>query len=284
MFRDLIKSVLRQASHSKHAMNDHEDLVLWARRRIASDFPNPERKDCPDAESLANLINRNQFPSPALKAHILSCSNCFADYRILIAQRHERATVVHSSAAAGPARLLERRAIFALALLLMIVSIAGLIAWLRRDNSQTYVRQVTVAPASPLVATPTPPTSSDATNRRVAEPAPHEALIVNRLNIDLEKLQQSREASNNSAREIQFKHGINEVVIKLPHDSPNGTYRIMLTDSFGKQRLASVVKLSAGRTIRTKINVTSFVVGGYLLCVTSKGETPDCVSARLGGR
>jgi hypothetical protein len=274
-----------RSSRKRRDYEDHNDIVLWARQRFASDFPNPTREDCPDPETLRAVVNRRQFPDADLKTHLLSCSNCFSEYRTaLIAHRQRGSAADAVVIKPGLAPLLGLRPAVALALLLLIVSVAGVFLWSLRDTSEKHVRYAPPS-ESPAAATPTPLISNEQTPQEgEAKQPPHEALAVRTVNIDLERFQQSREPSNNNARTIQLKRGVNDLVIKLPLGSPNGTYRITLADSFGKEEFASSAKRYTGRAVRSKLNLSSFTEGTYMLCVSANDEAPDCVPARISNR
>jgi hypothetical protein len=265
-----------------HDGDDHGDIVLWARRHIAADFPNPTRKDCPSSEILRNLINRGQFPDTDVKQHLLSCSNCFSEYRTALAARHQSDSATVDLNLSKP--VFGARLALVFALLLLLVSGIGVILWSRRESPDRHVIQVPPAQSPSAIDTrsieskPTPERETDRSPRNNA------VIAVNTVNVDLAAFQQTRDASGKNQQAIRLTHGINELVIKLQRRSPPGTYRITLADSFGKQVLASSAKLHGGRIVRSRLNLPSLNEGTYTLCISSNGEAPDCLPAKIGNR
>jgi hypothetical protein len=261
--------------------NDHDDILLWARRHIAAEFPNPTRKDCPGSELLSNLINRGQFPDTDVKRHLLSCSNCFSEYRTALAGHQGNSATVDLNLSKP---VFGVRLALVLALLLLLVSGVGVILWSRRESPDRYVIQVPPAQSPSTIATrsieskPTPETETDRSPRN------NVVVAVNTVNVDLAAFQQTRDASGKNQQAIRLTHGVNELAIKLPRRSPPGTYRITLADSFGKQVLTSSAKLHAGRIVRSRLNLPSLNEGTYTFCVSSNGEAPDCLPAKIGNR
>src|SRR5437016_9553790 len=95
MIRGFLSAVVQHfKADGKAVMGERpEDVVLWAQRSLASDFPNPHREDCPNPASLRNLITSGQFPDADLKAHLLSCSDCFGEYKTMLAAQRQQGQV-----------------------------------------------------------------------------------------------------------------------------------------------------------------------------------------------
>jgi hypothetical protein len=63
-----------------------EELQDIVQQAILREFPNPERKGCPDAESLRQLANRPRPTRDAVWEHVTHCSPCYREFLDLRAQ------------------------------------------------------------------------------------------------------------------------------------------------------------------------------------------------------
>lgn len=58
---------------------DVEELLELARRQAETEFPNPDRVDCPDPAVLRTMASGGRSPSESV-GHVLRCSPCYGQY------------------------------------------------------------------------------------------------------------------------------------------------------------------------------------------------------------
>src|SRR5215218_1271920 len=63
-----------------------EEILRATRDHLAKDFPNPQREGCPPDEAVFNSFRNAKMPDGEYRAHILSCSECFNEYQIRLAE------------------------------------------------------------------------------------------------------------------------------------------------------------------------------------------------------
>src|SRR5215208_420022 len=72
---------------------DFAGILETTRDHIAKDFPNPQREGCPAREAVFNSFQSGKMPTGEERAHILSCSECFKEYQIQLAEYRAASTV-----------------------------------------------------------------------------------------------------------------------------------------------------------------------------------------------
>jgi hypothetical protein len=151
-----------------------DKLNSFAQTYFASDFSNPERRDCPATETLHSLIRSGKLPGDELRAHLFGCSECFSEYQSALAAY--RAETRASSSASSPARSeswfdrlsasLKRRPlpVFASVFSFLLITLTGAYLW----------RAYKTAPAQDYVAHRSDPhpaidSAPDSANQRADE-------------------------------------------------------------------------------------------------------------------
>lgn len=71
-----------------------------------------------------------------------------------------------------------------------------------------------------------------------------------------------------------------KVNVKLPENYPAGKYTISLLDEFGKPLIMDQTISSNGKKAIFNLNLKN-KTGSARLCVTPKGETPDCFAIKI---
>jgi hypothetical protein len=69
----------QSAQDSKFSSSD--ELITFAQGYFVSEFPNPERLDCPIKGTLPGLVRSGKAPDSRLRSHMFGCSECFGEYQ-----------------------------------------------------------------------------------------------------------------------------------------------------------------------------------------------------------
>lgn len=271
-----------------------EDLLRAARIHFAEDFPNAEREDCPARRTLSAIVESQELPSPDVREHLLMCSECFAYYRKALAHRHAARL---SEFREGRSAIRTRTLVPILAGSLATILVATLVFVIVHYRSENLGGTANVNGTS--MKDP-PPRSADDPNTRLATPeqTPHIALqpgpqtpvdpnkarslvVQNRVSVDFEAYNLLRSAGSSRLPSLRLRRTQNQLTIKLPAASPQGRYRISLTDPYGGT-LQSVETVSRnGTQLRLKLNLSSVKPGAYLLCLERESEVPQCIPSVL---
>jgi hypothetical protein len=78
----------------KESQRDDEFRQL-ARKHLAHDFPNPERKGCPPDAELRGLAERPRKAKKTVLQHIATCSPCYRVYSRFLRARQPRRLQEH---------------------------------------------------------------------------------------------------------------------------------------------------------------------------------------------
>lgn len=273
----------------------HDELVSFAQHHFASDFPNPDRRECPTAKFLIDSINEGQFAGEELRAHLLSCSECFRDYRFELTKNRDFEVVVVNSKWNWLLEIVKQRPVQVFVGLIALLVISGSFLFLRhRDPGSTKARlskqnpslpgstRVDPEPTQQPIETKTRPEQLGIALKRtpgIKKHDPREFVAVNKVSIDLEGYNLSRNAVQTANPPIALAAALNEVAITLPSGGHHGWYKVSLNDPFGKQIRPPVESTYSGTTLRAKLNLSSVRPGNYLLCITRNAEVPDCLLA-----
>lgn len=202
-------------------MND--DLL---RDYLLEAFPNPERKGCPDDETIKALAEDRLDPALPAGLHIASCSECYAEYRNYREEwkesREPRATDqagVQSSYAAPPdpkpvqavATMRPRRWLAAAAMLSVVVG-GGVLAYRRLSPPAHVSVGSTVARIEPV-----------------------------EVRVDISNAVTARGSSDDPTpiQEVTLPPAVVRLTIALPHFSQDGRYAILVsTDRDGDNVVA----------------------------------------------
>jgi hypothetical protein len=272
-----------------------DELVNFARQHFATDFPNPERIDCPSSETYSDLITRKQLPSEQLQTHLRSCSECFRIYRSLLAA--QRIPIVLKPDWAIP--ISRYRRVLSFSLVTVFICIASYGFYRLYQTKQQNIEQPSAsqqgqegAPAPQNNTTSVLANQNDQTptvERRKTLPAPitspSRALTgahIVAINFARQKI--SRSGSQSEIAPVMFVPGLNRATVRLTPDSPKGEYRLTLNDPFGKEVRPPVMGSFDGKTLRAELDLNSVTPGKYLICVVRAAEVPDCLPAQVNTR
>jgi hypothetical protein len=291
--KDDIPENLPENGYTDSASGDSiDELVNFARQHFATDFPNPERIDCPSPETYSDLITRKHLPSERLQTHLRSCSECFRIYRSLL--EAQRKPIILKPDWATSISWYKRILSFGLVTILICIASYGFYR-LYRTKQQNIEQPSTSQQRQEGVSAPQNNTTSVSANqndqtptveRRKTLPAPltspSRAIIASHtvvINFGRRKI--SRSGSQSEIAPVIFVAGLNRATVRLNPDSPKGEYRLILTDPFGKEVRPPVMSVFDGRTLRAELDLNSVTPGKYLICVVRAAEVPDCLPAQV---
>lgn len=292
----------------RNSGNDSEDLisgperlVKLARDYFSSDFPNSSRADCPAQSILDGLILSNALPEDELRAHLFGCSECFRDYRRLVALHRD--TVPRKIFSwwvwmTVPFRQQPLTA-FASLIILAVCVIAGFFIWRGglREMPAGVVRNASQPATTSTSTTPqSPPTGERASAGPESFPAersdekhpgrggdkkkerpPKELVASNPITIDLEKYSLLRSTEGTSDEpSIRFPAARNRVILTLPSNSPRGLYKVSVVDAYGRELSSRRAASANGKTLITDLDTRALSASKYRLCVSLSAEAPDC--------
>lgn len=284
---------LSENGYTESASGDSVDeLVNFARQHFATDFPNPERIDCPAPETYSDLITHKQLPSEQLQTHLRSCSECFRNYRSLL--EAQRQSVVLKPHWATPKYRYKRAFSFGLVIVFICIAFYGLYR-LRQTKQQNTEQSSASRQGQEGTPAPENNTKSVSANqddqtptveRKKTLPAPvtspsRAKVAAPTVAINFGRQKISRSDSRDEIPPVIFVAGLNQATVRLAPGSPKGEYRLTLTDPFGKEVKAPVVGIFDGRILRADLDLNFVTPGKYLICIVRAAEVPDCLPAQV---
>jgi hypothetical protein len=247
------------------------------------------------------LILNRMMPNEEVRAHLLICSECFRYYQAALSAHRELTPVVVSGRNLALA-VLRRIAVPVLAGLTILILISALVITMRRPGrrdtgtemahaSMGYPTPSTMPTVShtesspkkePTLEQPQSPSTKDMA-ASVQRNRPPRLRTNNRVIIDLEAITMLRDGKSTRIASIILSATQNQIVIKLPSNSPRGDYEVSLADPFGNTDRSTAGQSENGKTLRTNLNLKDVKPGNYLICVTRKTELPECVPVTIRG-
>ena len=282
-------------------INDPERLVKLARDYFSSDFPNSSRADCPAQSALDGLILSKALPEDELRAHLFGCSECFRDYRRLLALHSDTVPQKEFSWWGWITVSFRQQPLTAFASLitLAVCVIAAFFIWrgyvretptgVVRNASQPATISTSTTPQSPATGErasagtePFPAERPDEKHPsrggdKKKERPPKELVASNPIKIDLEKYSLLRSTEGTSDEPaIRFPAALNRVILTLPINSPRGLYKISVVDAYGRELSSKRAASANGKTLTTDLDTRALSASKYRLCVSLSAEAPDC--------
>ncbi|MGB9180871.1 MAG: hypothetical protein WCB68_16690 [Pyrinomonadaceae bacterium] len=290
-----------------------EELISRAREYFASDFPNPERGDCPASGSWSARVQAGLMPDEKLRAHLFSCSECFGEYRTAMLARESEAPARATAGWTSPLAALFTRfraPIFAGAVALVLLALAGFYLWQGRkqenapivarnnpvpdapanNNAQSNPAVPVTTPSLPLTSTirsePSPPIMQPAPTLRQTNPSPRqrsgeqngrELVAMKTVTVDLEQYTALRdvEESNGAPGPIILAAQRTRLKLKLAEGSLAGPFTISVVDEADKARATTRARSSTGTDLSVILNLAKLPPGKYRLYVRRDGEAPS---------
>jgi hypothetical protein len=269
-----------------------EEIVVSAQEYFSSEFPNPQRLDCPIEGTLSALVRARELPDDNLRAHLMGCSECLGEYRTAVRTRDRYPTHVAAVSSSSRMPIIFERLrvpIFAGTIALVLVSVLGIYFWGRRDDHRSALtpsspvfpgspspsgQSSPAAPtlpalgASPIPNSPSPP--------RVSPSAQGELLAMNTVAVDLEEFSALRGGEGNSGSQLSIKLRVprTRLNLKFPPGSPAGRYSLTVVNGAGVTLAEATATSLNGTDLSAVLNLQNIAPGSYRLRLTRAGEVP----------
>ncbi len=262
-----------------------EDLLKVSRDHRTKDFPNPSREGCAPYQARLRAFRNGEMPVQEERAHILSCSDCFAEYQTAIA---EYRAAVSSSEKPVTHGLRAQIAIPALACAVFLI-LAGTVIWqvfIKRDDKEEPAQAfMTPTPQATALPSPMPPPSGSPGQTQlkgeVLNSSSTSLAAIHRMTIDFENAQALRRRAPGQTPIINLSPVRQILLIKLPEGSPRGPYKVTLNNPFGKSIRSRTATSSNGQSVKVHFNLHGIQPGGYSICVTRMQEAPSCLPVTI---
>jgi hypothetical protein len=279
MKSDLLRRLFDRVGKRHETADDlnFAEILKTTRDHIAKDFPNPQREGCPAPRSVFNSFRSGQMPKVEDRTHILSCSECFNEYQTQLAEYRAANTVPEN---AGGLAWWPRIVIPGLAFGLLAVAIA-ITVW--KFSAGPHVDENVISNTNRAVGSPSSlpsPSSTKPENESQKESA-NPTIALNHVTIDFEQAIALRRQGLQQSKTISLSATPHALLIKLPENSPRGSYAVTLNDAFGKSVRSKMTGSANGKTVRVTFNLTGLNSGGYSICVTREQEVPSCLPVTI---
>jgi hypothetical protein len=301
-------------SSSGASFESLDELNRFAQDYFANGFPNPERRNCPTAETLSSFIRSGNLPADELRAHLFGCSECFGEYqKALVAYRNETGAAADRTktwwnelSAALPRAPLP---IFASAFSLLLLMLAGVYFWRVHntgpdramvsrqdsaqavDSTQDFGKQsngVQTPPPSPMpapsVEQPTsgqPPKSGSpqklpTTPSRASEQRQGELLAqAVPKTLKVDLGDYAVTRGGSSTNLLELPRLRTRLLLTLPEGSRAGLYTVSIVEASENPLTSARGKSDDGKTLTVILNMQDLVFQRYRLRVAHTGEAPD---------
>ncbi len=234
---------------------DEERFAEGLRKTLISDYSNPGREGCPDPKTIRALAFHKRIGDPEsferITNHMAECSACVRD-ALSYAEEYKDITN-------------RRRAVsLAFALVATLVLSAALWAIWR---TQSHEPPIAKSPAMPNQAMP-PQVIADA-GARTTKPA-----AIPRFTPVAIELPLSWRGASPSERPLVLPRGHLQLEIRLPIGSPNGAYRLRISDGSGRVRITAEVTsrtVDNKATLHVTLNLSDVSRGQYSLSLLEPG-------------
>lgn len=293
------------------AFDSPEELVTFTQKYFSSDFPNPERLDCPVAGTWSAQALSSKSPDNESRKHLFGCSECFKEYRRALAAQRSTASASTVSwwSRLKVALAQQRTPAFAGAFSLLLLSFIGAYVWQEyKTASKTVVERhdAALANTSPdssskgISTSVTPETATDSEAReeqparnesrmpinrrptiaqrsRSTAQVPRDLVAMNTVKADLEdytSLRGGADAGNGVAKGIRVSRPRTRLLLTLPEGSIEGLYQVSIVDNSGNVLATANARSANGKTIIATLDLQRLPVQKYRLRISREGEVP----------
>jgi len=234
------------------SLREEREMREKLRDIFATEFPNPERRGCPEnaRAKLKALAWRRKFPeAQELISHLGSCSPCYREHGEYLRQRRSRQRLYELAAVA-----------------VLTVGVTLWISWRLLIGPGSTPPDppaiVRIPPAEPVFRTQT----LDPQIRK--EKLSEVQLAV----LDLRKRGITRGSSNNSRGHLTLPRGRLKLSIYLPIGSEEGAYEVRISGRGQSQRATGHASFKNYVTVLTiGVDTTTFETGRYVLAIRQAG-------------
>ena len=253
------------------------EVLKTTRDHIAEDFPNPQREGCSARGAVFNSFRSGKIPKKEDRAHILSCSECFNEYQNQLAE-YRAANTVPENVERLPwwPRIVIPAFAFGLLALAIGITFWKFSAGPRvNENVISHTNEATASP--PSLPSPSATKPEDESQKQSASPM----IAMNQVTIDFEQATALRRQAPQQSKTISLPATPHAFLIKLPENSPRGSYTVTLNDAFGNSVRSKPTASANGKTVRVIFNLAGLNSGGYSICVTREQEVPNCLPVTI---
>lgn len=286
--------MIGQNPKKRNQFHDLSEVEQFTREYLNSEFPNPDREDCPPSVEILGVLRANKPPSEALLNHLFGCSECFRDYREAFAIQRSPLAKPQVSLLHRFQKLFVQREFLAFASIILVIVLSSLtlkLVWNPEVNEppdKTPSLAANTGPSStPPPSTPEVPptqvgTTTNASDLRVSKRSlsGNSTRLIARaqVTVDLEKLSVIRGAAENPnvERPLRLYPSLITVFVKLREGSPAGKYHLAIVDAYGKSALETIAESETGKALTKELNLRTLEKQHYRLCVWRIDEIPDC--------
>ena len=233
---------------------EEERLAEGLRKALISENPNPGREGCPDPKTIRDLAFHKRVGDPEyferVTNHLAECSACVRDalgYAEEYKEYRKRRRAVSLTLAAAAALMLS-------------LALWGI--W----RSQPQRPAIVKSPAVPTQSSPAPQISNTGNQNKKPEITKFTPLAI--------ELPLSWRGPAASDRTIVLPRAHLQLEFRLPIGSAEGTYKMRITDSSGKEQLSAegTTHTANGITfLSTILDTSSISPGNYTLAILEPG-------------
>lgn len=244
----MVDSTSKPSKDDSLSPKEEREMRGTLRDIFATDFPNPERRGCPEnAEAkLKALAWRRRFPeAEQIISHLGRCSPCYQEHEEFIRQHRSRQRLYRLAAVA-----------------VLVVGVGFWASWRFLTSGGTILPQ-----PSPVVQTPQ--SQPQTPEPPVQEKQPPEVQVAV---LDLTKRGVARGESNNSQGDLVLPIGRLKLSIHLPIGSEEGAYEVRISGQGHSLRAKGHASFKNHITVLTiGANTSAFEAGSYVLAIRQVG-------------
>ena len=275
------------------------DFIEFAQAYYAGDFTNPDREGCGSSERAKYLVRSEILPDEQMRQHLFACSECFVEYRDLVAARavsEER----HGSRWKLALSMSSFRPVHGFAVIALLVLLAGFGLILHRAGSRALQssdmaaapeQRIDTASSEVRLDSPSGKEKSfagvrlaDGGKKRRRFSSPDHTLIARvspgEIKIDLRgDLMRGVESDREHGSFVELAR--TTFSFRLPDKSGTGSYQVSLRDEFGNEVTSTRAVTRDGRTLKGSLDLRGFAGSRYRLCVSRPNGAPNCYAITI---
>jgi len=244
----MVDSTSKPSKDDSLSPKEEREMRETLRDIFATDFPNPERRECPEnAEAkLKALAWLRRFPeAQQIISHLGSCSPCYQEHEEFVRQRKSRQTLYRLAAVA-----------------VLVVGVGFWASWRFLTSGGTILPQ-----PAPIVQTPQ--SQPQTPEPPVQEKQPPEVQVAV---LDLTKRGVARGESNNSQGDLVLPIGRLKLSIYLPIGSEEGAYEVRIAGRGHSLKAKCQAAVRDHITVLTVgADTSAFEAGRYVLAIRQVG-------------
>ena len=247
----MVDSTSKPSKQDSMSPKEEREMREALRDIFATDFPNPERRGCPEnvEAKLKALVWRRKFPeAQEIISHLGGCSPCYQEHEELVRQHRSRQRLYRLAAVA-----------------VLVVGLGFWISWKLMRNPGSMVPM-----PPPIVKAPPPeqPTAQTPDPPELEKPPEVQVAV-----LDLRKRGIPRGESNKTPGDLNLPKGRLKLSIYLPFGSEVGQYEVRISGRM--KQLATARGMAVMRNHITVLDVEvdtgAFESGTFSLAIRQVG-------------